>query len=334
MKNDHKFPVDIVYLWVDGNDPYWLEKKQGEANKLQIPQSSDSINQCRFRDNNELLYSLRSVEKYAPWVNRIFIVTDNQLPKFVNTKRVTIVDHKDIFPDERFLPTFNSNSIELRTFAIKNLSEHFLLLNDDVLFGSPVKKRDFFDENGNPIVWGYKKKKITAKHLLEYKEGIKDVDACCIFTRKLLVEKGFDFQPVKFRHTLRPMKKSFFKELNKLFSKEIKLTLQNNFRSPRDLRLVTLFPLYCLSKQHATFVDIAGINKVKAALQGKLAHIETTSGSSRFTRRLLAIKYLRPKTFCINDDEGTTNEGIEKTKKFLHSLFPKKCRFEALSAAE
>ena len=50
----------------------------------------------RFEDNEELRYSLRSLEQYAPWVRRIFIVTNGQIPYWLNldNPRVSIVTHE------------------------------------------------------------------------------------------------------------------------------------------------------------------------------------------------------------------------------------------------
>ena len=39
----------------------------------------------RFADFNQLLYSVRSVETFAPWVRHVFIVTNGQIPVWLNT---------------------------------------------------------------------------------------------------------------------------------------------------------------------------------------------------------------------------------------------------------
>ncbi|EDV28564.1 uncharacterized protein TRIADDRAFT_51611 [Trichoplax adhaerens] len=50
----------------------------------------------RFSDNQELRFSIRSVERYAPWVRKIFIVTNGQIPSWLNLEnpRVQIVTHE------------------------------------------------------------------------------------------------------------------------------------------------------------------------------------------------------------------------------------------------
>ena len=90
-------------------------------------------------------YSLRSVEMYAPWIRKIFIVTDNQVPKWLDTSnpKIRIVDHKEILP-EVSLPCFNSRLIEHFLYKIPGLSEHFLYANDDMFINRPVTPATFF----------------------------------------------------------------------------------------------------------------------------------------------------------------------------------------------
>ena len=63
---------------------------------------------------DELLYSMRSLEKHAPWVRKIFILTNGQVPTWLDTTnpRVEIVTHEQVFENHADLPTFNPNAIE------------------------------------------------------------------------------------------------------------------------------------------------------------------------------------------------------------------------------
>ncbi|KAK8733624.1 hypothetical protein OTU49_006396 [Cherax quadricarinatus] len=100
----------------------------------------------RFEDNEELRYSLRSLEKYAPWVRRIYLVTNGQIPYWLNLDhpRLMIITHEEIFPNVSHLPSFSSPAIESHIHRIPGLSEHFLYLNDDVMLGSEVWPEDFY----------------------------------------------------------------------------------------------------------------------------------------------------------------------------------------------
>jgi UDP-N-acetylglucosamine-lysosomal-enzyme len=148
--------VDIVYTWVDGGDPEWKRIKNHylELSNLEKPVSLDSSSDSRFNDHQELKYSLRSIWKYAPFVNHIYIVTMGQKPYwFKEHPKITFIDHKDIFVNLDHLPTFNSQAIEAHLHRIKGLSEYFIYFNDDVFLGNRVRIEDFFTEDNSPLVY-------------------------------------------------------------------------------------------------------------------------------------------------------------------------------------
>ena len=149
--NTENFDIDIVYLWVDGNDPIWRAKRDAFIGKT----SEDSSRNCegRYADNDELKYSLRSIEKYAPWIRNIYIVTDNQQPSWldISCPKVKIIDLTEIMPRE-VLPCFNSSLIEKFLHNIPGLAEHFLYSNDDMFLYKTVKPSDFFMPDGYPII--------------------------------------------------------------------------------------------------------------------------------------------------------------------------------------
>ncbi|MFB7075300.1 stealth family protein, partial [Streptomyces sp. NPDC056290] len=147
--DDVTFPVDVVYTWVDGEDPELRAKRnkykgQGVADIL-----DKETNESRYTSHDELKYSLRSLQMYADFVRHVYIVTDGQAPEWLDTEApgVTVVDHRDIFP-EGVLPVFNSHAIETRLHHIPGLSDHYLYFNDDVFVGRHVTPQHFFYGNG------------------------------------------------------------------------------------------------------------------------------------------------------------------------------------------
>ena len=116
---------------------------------------NEDISASRFEDNDELRYSLRSVEKHAPWVRHIFIVTNGQIPSWLNLddERVTVVPHADIFVNKSHLPTFSSPAIESHLHRIPGISDWFIYMNDDVLFGHDVWPDDFVSASGAQKVY-------------------------------------------------------------------------------------------------------------------------------------------------------------------------------------
>ncbi len=134
--------IDFVITWVDGNDEEWLKEKAKYQNEIGDKNDARKI---RYRDWGTLKYWFRGVEKYAPWVNKIYFITWGHIPKWLNTDndKLVVVNHKDYIPKE-YLPTFNSNAIEMNIFKIKGLSDNFVYFNDDMYITNYVKKRDFF----------------------------------------------------------------------------------------------------------------------------------------------------------------------------------------------
>lgn len=139
--------IDFVVLWVDGADPAWQAQRQ--QYRPQEKNNGDAKN--RYRDWGLMPYWFRCVERYAPWVNQIWFVTNGQVPRWLNRDhpKLKLVSHQDYIPAE-FLPTFNSNVIELWLHNLPELSEHFVLFNDDMFLTAPVQSDDFFI-NGVPV---------------------------------------------------------------------------------------------------------------------------------------------------------------------------------------
>jgi len=131
--------IDFVIPWVDGNDPEWQKEKQ----KYDTTQGDKK--DIRFRDWENLQYWFRGVEKFAPWVNKIYFVTWGHLPKWLNTNhpKLNVVNHSDFLKREN-LPVFNSCAIEINLHRIPGLSEKFVYFNDDTFLIDHVKEKDFF----------------------------------------------------------------------------------------------------------------------------------------------------------------------------------------------
>ena len=96
-------------------------------------------------------YWFRGVEKFAPWINKVYLVTDDQIPTWLNIdhEKLVVIDHTDIIAKE-YLPVFNSNAIEMNLHRIKGLAENFVYFNDDMYLTAPVAPTDFF-QAGLPV---------------------------------------------------------------------------------------------------------------------------------------------------------------------------------------
>lgn len=136
MSRDMCSKIDVVLPWVDGDDPEWKRQKAYYSKDRKYP--AEAISNYRFRTWDNLTYWFRSIEKYMPWINKVFFITAGHLPDFLNPdcNKLRIVKHSDYIPEE-YLPTFSSTPIQMNLHRIADLSEKYILFNDDVF---PVKK--------------------------------------------------------------------------------------------------------------------------------------------------------------------------------------------------
>lgn len=132
--------IDFVLLWVNPSDTNWVN----DFNKYQ----NNEFTLTRYRDWDNLQYIFRSFEKFTPWVNNIFFITYSHVPEWLNTNisNIKVIKHSEFIPIE-ILPTFNSLTIEMYLHRINELSEHFVLFNDDFFIIDHVKKDRFFKNN-------------------------------------------------------------------------------------------------------------------------------------------------------------------------------------------
>lgn len=141
--------IDFVMPWVDGADPKWQKERDARAMQIGKMDNCDNRNE-RYRDWDNLKYWFRGVEKFAPWVHKIYFVTWGHVPEWLNTDnpKLEIVRHEDYIP-EKYLPTFNSHTIELNLHRIPELSDNFVYFNDDIFIIKPIEPKMFF-EQGKP----------------------------------------------------------------------------------------------------------------------------------------------------------------------------------------
>ena len=139
--------IDAVITWVDGSGK---EYKKRLEKHLTTPTNYKK----QYLQANEIEYCVKSVLKFAPFVRRIFIITDNQKPSFsgledlILSNKVKVVDHKEIFKGyEKYLPTFNIRSIDAVLHRIEDLSETFVYFNDDVFLIDNIREEDWFVKN-------------------------------------------------------------------------------------------------------------------------------------------------------------------------------------------
>ena len=243
--------TDVVIAWVDGDDPVHKQKKAKYLTNKCEDTFDDIAGAMRYRSTGEIYYCVASILRYAPWVRKIFIVTDSQDPnvnKFVrhnfpdNKIPIELVDHTTLFQGyEQYLPTFNSLSIETMLWRIPGLSDCFVYFNDDVFLTSPTTESMWFCNNETHI---YAKRFPTlwarilrwGKHLGKSHKEFGHKDAM-LNAADILGENHFYLFP----HAPLPMRRTWFE---KFYAKRPDLIIHNirhRFREPSQLSIPTLF---------------------------------------------------------------------------------------------
>jgi len=298
-------PIDVVYTWVNGNDTAWQKVKEERAIQCQkeiVHKDANSFN--RFRDRNELKYSLRSLCQYAPFVNHIYIVTCGQRPFWMEPHpKITFVNHEEIFQDTSHLPTFNSQAIEAHLHRIPGLSERYIYLNDDFILTKAVTEDDFYDQEGNIKVFltrnSISKDKVI-KPDCSYYTSLKNMDQ--FLDTVFGVEKRYDIA-----HAPYVMKKSIVEQFEAEFPEILTETSSHPFRSVDDYTLTNgLFPYYALYHGHA----VVGQLKTKMIFIG--------ASYKKNSRQLKQMRDKRLQMVCLED--ATHVDSMKTDKQIVRAL--------------
>lgn len=326
------FPIDFVVLWVDGGDKSWIEKK----NSYKAIDEQMNTN-ARFRDYGIFKYWFRSVEINAPWVNKIHLITDNQVPNWLKkSDKINIVDHTSFIPEE-FLPTFNSNVIESNVHRIEGLAEHFVLFNDDLFVFNKVTPEDFFDDSGQS-------KDIFALNIIQPTDHYSH-----IFVQNMtLINKTYKKNDV--------IKKNFSKFFNFKYGRYLLLNLYlipfNTFTRFFDPHLATAFSksdlermwqmfgdqLYAFQKNRFRQPDDYSVYLARyiRLAEGDFSPVTMKNRGTYFsitdTNRINQEMHSSNKFVVLNDDDQIDENKFELVKSEVNDLmeekFPNKSRYE------
>lgn len=313
--------TDLVYMWVDGADPAWRARKAAATGIA--PDDSDTDGRARYVSNDELRYSLRSAARFAPWIRRVFIVTDRQTPEWLDTTnpRVRVVDHSEILPPEA-RPCFNSNVIEYFLYRIPGLAPRFLLANDDMFFGAPVSEEFFFAPDGLPIVrlkrrggkLFYRLKKLFGLGFGLYRRTI--------YRAALLVERRTGkFNGSIPHHNIDAYLRDDVREaMEEVFGDEVRRTQRNRTRAEDDLQRAAI-------SLWAVATGRAHLRYVRTGREGVRLSAHKRNLAERIER-------LKPSLFCLNDSHRVTDADRARIAPFLQALFPEPSEFEAANAGQ
>ena len=332
-------PIDIVYLWVDGQDARWRAKRRQALQNLSDDPRSVAIApfgnvEGRFRDNDELRYSLRALERFFPDHGHIYIVTDGQAPAWLQrSERLTVVDHLELIPAQA-LPTFDSGNIESYIHRIPGLSERYFYLNDDVFFGAPVKVDNWFWPGGFYVAWS-DEPEVLGETL---REDATSLENACRLSHQWLNHKAaaptrhrqmtplYEKVARTFAHSPRPMLKSVLFELEHEAPELFEGVRSTVFRRWDKPTIVSDFVLrWALAHDMAHVRDYRHSYVSTGAYDqaGELEQLVSDFGALDF--------------FCINDttdDAHAEDPRLKKVQAMLQSMLPLPSQFERAFSAD
>ena len=195
--------IDIVLPYVDNTDRVWQKNFYDFCIKHQLQNKIADLHTARYEDIGLINYQLRLIEKYMPWVNTIYLLLSNkeQAPQNLPSK-VKVILHEEFIPF-RFLPTFNSTTIEMFLWNLPKLSEYFIYMNDDMLPFKPLTEDMFFTEDGHIKIEWWKEDFRECKSMFRY-QCLNSYNHVC--TRLGIKHDGIHY--IRPAHSFTPMRKS------------------------------------------------------------------------------------------------------------------------------
>jgi len=295
--------VDVVYTWVNGSDPAHIALLKQYNKKWD----------AGFRDYGTLKYSMRSVEKFMPWARNIILVTNGQVPSWVNLSapRFRFITHNEIFPHTKDLPTFNSNAIEANLHKIPGLSPCVMYLNDDMFLANYITKDLFIDPKT-----GAQKLHLSSGYVAPMPEKMKaNLWHKSVGTSNDLITKYYypnATAPVKHPyvgHVCYFLRKDILDTMYTRWQKEFDATSTHKFRQGEDTAMPFMHSAVALEEYSAY---------KSTDLQGMFGTWKPTKGANDiFWKKLWKNK---PHCACMNDGLDNTRESINEIAR-LQKLF-------------
>lgn len=308
--------VDAVITWVDGADPAH-RLKRAKWTDSQVHMSDDKAGDTRFANLNEIFWCVASLNRFAPWINRIYIVTDAQNPhidEFLKTNfpegyiPVEIVDHTVIFRGyEQYLPTFNSISLETMTWRIPGLSEHYIEFNDDLMLSAPLTPDEFFTEDGKVVCYGeWASLPLTRLTRLLKPRGrvtTKGSHANGAATA------GRRLSYLRLAHCQKALTRSFYERYFEEHPDHLESNISHRFRSVEQFTSQEL--------QYISLYD-AGRCEVRSA-EGLLFFYQPTSDKKYFRRKMEKLSGFKGKFLCFNSLDLADHDERMALEKWIES---------------
>ena len=301
--------IDAVITWVDGNDPAHIAKRNRYGTSAQF-KNREVAGSTRYADIGEIFWCVASLNRFAPWLNKIYIVMDAQDPclePFLCANfpdghiPYEIVDHKVIFKGyEEYLPTFNSISIETMTWRIPGLSEHYIEFNDDLMLTAPVRPEDFFTEDGKLICyaqWSSIPLTLLTRLLKPYKYGIRPVTTKGLHLNAARLSGRF-WLYLRLTHCQKALVRSFFENFYISHPDALLRNISYRFRDAEQF-----------SSQALMYVSLAKAGKcIIRSASGNFFYFMPKGDQRYFDLKMEKLRCFKGPFACFNSIDQATNK--------------------------
>jgi len=289
------FPVDAVYTWVDATDAGWREQ-------IAAFRDIGALDLDRFAQSDELRYSLRSLDLFAPWIRRIHIFSNCQPPGwFQPSDRVRWIDHREVI-DPDFLPLFNSEAIETFLHRIPHMTQHFLYLNDDFFIWNDAVPSAFFTFDGKTIAHLAPRGSVIY-WMQSIEAGVAEDWQSARVNGARLLQARHGFLPTRqHEHVPYALDRSAIEELERELPAEFEAVRRSRFRDPADVSLIPFVYHHWAVKKGRAIARTTGHRSLEAD----------------FARALDRKELARAEFLCINDRGGSaTDTSVRASKERL-----------------
>lgn len=320
--------VDLVYLWVNGSDPLIA---------LDIARATGKpyVESGRLRDVPTLRYSIRAADTFAPWIRRVVLVTNGQVPGWLNASnpRVRVVAHAEIFANRSHLPTFNSNAIESQLSRVPGVAPCWLYMNDDFSFARPASLRDFLD-----VKTGRQLLAFDSWQAPEFEHMKRNIWHRSVGRSNRLFNSwyhpGVDPDSIHHNyegHNTRLFQHAILEKMYERWRPEFERTASHRFRDGEDVALPFLY-------NNVVLEEFGGISSSK--LSRSFSYATFTNDAASVRRTLQRFKDNSPLSFCLNDGAGTVSTQADREKydkavaalvEFFEDWFPLPSDLEKVS---
>lgn len=273
----------------------------------------------RVRDLGILKYTLRSISKNLPWLNKLYICLfdESQVPEWLNNncQRLQVVFHRDFIPN-KLLPSFNSALFGMYYHNIPSISEQYIATSDDFLFLKPIPSTLYF-KDGKTV--HHPTQKIVDNYNMLTTAQFGKIEKNNYMFLNNYVHNG-NMYHFWTGHLPVPFKKSFQSFMWYKFNNEFNAALANSpIRSDHNINNWLIY-------NFEEYYQLCHFDRIYDRYKGELYHLTDT-----FNINVMRQKLRTDSLISINDGDGLNyrfNEVKNDVIKELNCMFPDKCEFE------